>query len=145
RTGGSEQLLQCIGPERTQHQEPLGREHALEFAQRRERLARPMQRHVAPDELDALRRERQPAEVAAHGKFRRAEPALETPRPRQSAESARSTAAATARMRRSVPAVPQTMKPTGAAPGSWHGIVTAQPSRKLISPLFRMMRRFQRK
>ena len=54
-------------------------------------------------------------------------------------------AAATASTCRSRPALPLTMKPTGALPGSWQGSVAAQPSRKLASPVLRMMRKFQRK
>ena len=49
---GGAQLLQRIGPERAEHQQALGRQHACELAQRGQRIRQPVQRHVAPDEID---------------------------------------------------------------------------------------------
>ena len=62
----SAQFSERIGPQRAEHQQSLHCEHAVKLAQRGERIRRPMQRHVRPQQSERRARHGQPGKVRAH-------------------------------------------------------------------------------
>src|SRR5258708_10690853 len=65
---GRFEFLQRVGPVAREHQEAAGDEHAVNLAQRRQRIARPGKRKIRPHHIDAGRAKGQPRKIRAQRK-----------------------------------------------------------------------------
>ena len=77
------QLPQRVGSESREGEQPPDPQHAMELGESGRRIVDPLQRQVAPDEIDRAAGERQPAGIRAHQRGRSARVGARPEQPRQ--------------------------------------------------------------